>query len=95
MADPHQGETVFSTAIGQGIRTARQAATWTVGQRPCRVASPVGGIDSYAQQRLVVSVGTYLLLQRLTSGGRKTSRCVARQLVSSSCDARAWRLRLT
>jgi len=30
-ADPHQGETVFfSTAIGQGIRTA-MAATWTGG----------------------------------------------------------------
>jgi hypothetical protein len=68
MADPHQGETVFSTAIGQGIRTARQAATWTVGQRPCRVASPVGGIDSYAQQRLVAAWLANLFLAHVMRG---------------------------
>lgn len=86
MADPHQGEMVFSTtAIGRRIRTA-MAATWTVGQRPCRVASPAGGIDSYTHQTTSFSVGTCLSAASslLTSDAWKNSRCLARFRLSDA-----------
>lgn len=65
-ADPFLGDTVFSSAIGQGLGL-RRAATWSEsevreevrGPGPCRVASPVGSIDSYAQTT-GFSVGTRL-----------------------------------